>query len=188
MLWLKRFFLRKLSNDQGLLPLSHSKTHTDTQTVDIMFGFSVEWSIWGIIRVERECILQKKQCILSPWVPLFVGIDRCSRPWWLPTCATVPCISWKTPKRNLCHLDWTFNIRTLNWTFTYGIGLEEENKFKFQFWTCHVQTIKPILWVYSNGLWSYHKLSVLKKNIPAFRTYPPPPPSFPPAEKRHVVW
>lgn len=85
----------------------------------------------------------------------------------------LPCISWKTPKRNLCHLDWTFNIRTLNWTFTYGIGLEEENKFKFQFWTCHVRTIKPTLWVYSNGLWSYRKLSVLKKTSPAFRTYFP---------------
>lgn len=99
----------------------------------------------------------------------------------------LPCISWKTPKRNLCHLDWTFNIRTLNWTFTYGIGLEEENKFKFQFWTCHVRTIKPTLWVYSNGLWSYRKLSVLKKNIPSIpNIFSPPPPSFPPAKKRHV--
>ena len=101
----------------------------------------------------------------------------------------LPCISWKTPKRNLCHLDWTFNIRTLNWTFTYGIGLEEENKFKFQFWTCHVRTIKPTLWVYSNGLWSYRKLSVLKNNIPSIpNIFSPPPPSFPPVKKRHVVW
>ena len=106
-----------------------------------------------------------------------------------PTCATVPCISWKTRKRNFCHLDWTFNIRTLNWTFTYGIGLEEENKFKKfnfelvmfrlsnQFYGC-TQTVYEA--TTNSPCW--------KKTSPAFRRHPPPPPSFPPAKKRHVVW
>ena len=85
----------------------------------------------------------------------------------------LPCISWKNPKRNLCHLDWTFNIRTLNWTFTYGIGLEEEKNFRTSILNLSCSDYQTNLWVYSNGLWSYHKLSVLKKNIPSIPNISP---------------